>query len=201
MHPNEQTKAWMGEFGTAYTERNQVEWSAREPAFRSVFKGLGISSALEVGCNKGHNLMALRHVLPGLKVHGLEVNPYALCTARKHVEQGVFVEGSADSLPFPDSSMDLCLTVGVLIHIPSQSLQRCLEEICRVSRRYVFCAEYFAEQDTEVTYRGHSNLLWKRNFLDHYLTVCPNLTLIRQDYWGPEQGFDNVTCWLMEKRA
>lgn len=201
MQANEQTQAWQGEFGTAYTERNQVDWASRFPAFRSVFEGLPIASALEVGCNKGHNLMALDRVLPGLASHGLDLNPHALDVARERLPGGTFALGGADALPFPDASMDLCFTVGMLIHIPPACLDRCLEEICRVSRRYVFCAEYFADKDTEIPYRGRANLLWKRDFLSHYQRICPGLSLVRQDFWGPAQAFDDVTCWLMEKPA
>ncbi len=197
----EQIEAWQGDFGTTYTDRNQVDWTTRVAALRSMFADLDMTSALEIGCNKGHNLVALRHILPGLSVHGVEPNPHALALARQALGADAIVAGSALDLPFADGAMDLCFTAGVLIHIPPDALERCLKEICRVSRRYVFCAEYHADEDTEIVYRGRSNLLWKRDYLGRYLAACPGLVLARQDFWGPEQGFDNVTCWLMEKRS
>lgn len=87
----------------------------------------------------------------------------------------------------------------VLIHIKLDDLPRALAEINRVSARYVLCAEYFAEEETVIEYRGYTDLLWKRNFKQHYLTAFPNLKVIKEGYWDAASGFDRTHWWLFER--
>lgn len=74
-----------------------------------------------------------------------------------------------------------------------------MQEIARVSSAYILAIEYFAEEDTEVTYRGNSGLLWKRDFWKHYTFAVPHLVLMRSGYWAKEDGFDRCHYWLMKK--
>jgi hypothetical protein len=55
----DQLKLWRGEFGSAYTARNDRELSARTEAFRQMLGGLPIARIVEVGCNVGWNLSYL----------------------------------------------------------------------------------------------------------------------------------------------
>ena len=132
-------------------------------------------------------------------VVGVEPNQYALKLARAaSVEIGVF-PGNALDLPFKNSYFDLVFTANVLIHIRLQDLVTALIEIHRVSNRYILAIEYFAEEETTITYRGHAGLLWKRDFLKHYQDQFPGLTLIRSGRLGPKNGFDRSRWWLLEK--
>jgi hypothetical protein len=45
-----QLEAWKGKFGDAYTDRNQIDWHVRLPAFQKMVEGLSIQRVLEVGC-------------------------------------------------------------------------------------------------------------------------------------------------------
>jgi len=195
-----QREIWEGEFGNAYTDRNVIDWRVRLPAFRQMLEGLPLQRILEVGCNRGHNLLALAEILgTDAEVVGIEPNRYALEHARAASTQTSALYGHVLDIPFKDRYFDLVLTAGVLIHIPLTDLPAALTEICRVSRRYVLSVEYFAERETVIQYRGHDDLLWKRNFLQHYLTQCPELVLTRNGYWEPEHGFDRAHWWLLER--
>lgn len=170
------------------------------PAFEAMLKGCELKSVLEVGCNRGYNLRALQD-LYACSLYGVEPNPYALARARELSEKFCLVEGSIYALPFRNSEMDLVLTSGVLIHIPLPRLSKALSELYRVSKRYLLSIEYYAEKETPIEYRGHQNLLWKRDFLSHYQTQFPTLQLIRQGKWEKEHGFDRVHWWLFQKRG
>ena len=196
-----QLEVWEGEFGTAYTDRNLVDWRVRLPAFRQMLEGLPIHSILELGCNRGHNLLALAGLLPEAEIVGLEPNRHALQIARASGSGFSALQGQALDIPFRDGTFDLVFTAGVLIHIPLDVLPAALKEIFRVSRRYVLAVEYYAEKETLIPYRGHDDLLWKRDFLRHYQALCPELTLQRRGHWGAEDGFDRTHWWLMEKGA
>lgn len=198
----EQLNVWKGDFGDAYTDRVCKDWRTRLPAFQHMLDGLPIKRVLEVGCNRGHNLVALVEVLgEDSDVVGIEPNQYALELARaSSVKVGV-LHGHSFDIPFKDEYFDLVFTAGVLIHISLADLPATLAEIYRVSKRYILTIEYFAEEETVIHYHGHDNLLWKRNFLKHFQTQFPDLVLIHSGYWGREDGFDRTNWWLFEKPA
>lgn len=191
-----QVRIWEGKFGDAYTDRNVLDYRTRLPAFRSMVSELSIERVLEVGCNRGHNLATLTRILGDeCEVIGVEPNQHALGLARTLRN----LRGHASNLPFKDDYFDLVFTANVLIHIPLPDLAGTLAEIYRVSKRYILAIEYFAKEETAIFYRGHGDLLWKRDFLMHYQKQFPNLTLICAGYWGPEAGFDRSHWWLFEK--
>jgi pseudaminic acid biosynthesis-associated methylase len=197
---NTQLDNWSSEFGRAYTERNVIDWHARLPAFQSVLAGLSVSRVLEVGCNRGHNLLALAESLgKDTEIVGIEPNAYAVEIARAASPKVAVLRGNIFDLPFRDAYFDLVFTVGVLIHIPANCLRQAIEELARVSGRYLLAAEYFAEQETAIPYRGRTDLLWKRNFPRHFEQSLPGIRQLRSGYWGPEDGFDRVHWWLIEK--
>ena len=198
---NRQLEVWKGELGDAYTRRNAVDWRQRLPAFRQMLAGLPITRALEIGCNRGHNLKALAAVLGEEgEIYGIEPNDYSRRLAREANPGCTVLPGQIDDLPFASSSFDLVMTAGVLIHIPLAGLDRALAEVHRVSRRHVLAIEYFAESETPIPYRGRQDLLFKRNFLHHYESRFPDLSLVRDGYWTAAEGFDRTHWWLFEKR-
>ena len=195
-----QLETWQGEFGKAYTDRNVVDGQSRVPAFKKMLDGLRLARILEIGCNRGHNLQALLALLgEDVEIFGVEPNTYALTLARSASNRFSPVPGNVFDLPFKDGYFDLTFTCGVLIHVSPESLADAMREIARVTREYILAVEYYAEQDTVIEYRGHSDLLWKCNFLEHYQTSVPGLKLLRSGYWGEEDGFDRTHWWLMEK--
>jgi pseudaminic acid biosynthesis-associated methylase len=200
MPETSQLSHWQGEFGDEYTERNVYDWHQRAPSFREMIDGLNVQRVLEAGCNRGLNLLAFSDILgPEAQVVGIEPNLHACEAARVASPKISALQATGFEIPFRDGWFDLAFTCGVLIHIAGDDLPRMLAEIHRVSRRYILAVEYFAETDTEIPYRGHSGLLWKRNFLAHYQQQFPELTVVRQGYVGPEKGFDRCHWWLMEK--
>lgn len=193
-----QLKAWKGKFGEDYTDRNIVDWRKRIPLFRNIIKGLPVKSILEVGCNRGHNLVVLRKLLgEKSEIAGIEPNRYAFNIAKNNNLKLRVIPGNIFSIPFNDSSFDLVFTAGVLIHISIKDLKSAMKEIYRVSKKYILAIEYFAKKETEIEYRGFSSLLWKRDFPGYYLKFFPDLTLIRSGYW--KKG--RLTWWLFQKNG
>ena len=189
-----------GEFGRAYTERNVVAPAILEDAFRELLSGIEPQTVLEVGCNRGHNLVAVADVLGAeADVVGIEPNRHALEIARMADPRVSALRGNAFALPFRDGWFDLVFTVGVLIHVAPDDLPRALDELLRVSGRYVLAVEYFAEEEEAISYQGRSGLLWKRDFRAAYLEREPRLHVLKSGHLGPERGFDRCHWWLLEK--
>ena len=74
-----------------------------------------------------------------------------------------------------------------------------MSEIVRCSRRYVLCGEYYADELTEVAYRGHRGALFKRDFGRLYQNLFPELELRADGFLSKADGWDDVTWWLFEK--
>lgn len=188
-----QLERWQGEFGADYTRRNVVDWRTRVDTFRRLIPA-DVNDALECGANKGHNLQALASL--GLIVRGVEPSEFARGIA---VTDGLPVSaGDIYAVPYGDAEFDLSFTSGVLIHVPPDRLDDALAEMARVSRRYVLAIEY-AGDDEAVDYRGHADMLWRRDYGAHYRRVCPELRLRESGELTIAEGFDRATFWLMEK--
>jgi hypothetical protein len=71
-----------------------------------------------------------------------------------------------------------------------------MSEIVRCSRRYVLCAEYCADQLTEVPYRGQEGALFKRDYGSLYAEIFPELRLADRGFLSRADGWDDVTWWL-----
>lgn len=188
MNPQEQF--WSGEGGTAYLQRNRVDWRARIPFWKEILDWTGARSCFELGCNSGWNLSAIRRCYPDVRVYGSDINPTAL---RQAHAAGLTVQ-SNDYLGASDHAYDLTFTAGMLIHVAPENLQATMAKLVRASGQYVLAVEYEAPEEQEVQYRGQQGLLWRRPFGKLYQDM--GLKLVTS---MPAQGFDRCTAWLLER--
>jgi pseudaminic acid biosynthesis-associated methylase len=191
---------WGSDFGNAYVERNLDASEGRQPFWRSLLSNHPARRALEVGCNIGANLRWICEELPRRDVYGVDVNERALVQICSSLVGINAIWSPARSLPFRDGWFDLVFTSGVLIHQPESTLPLVMSEIVRCSRRYVLCMEYFSEETVEVPYRGETGALFKRNYGRMYSELFPELTLMEQNFLSRDQGWDDVTYWMFEKK-
>jgi len=188
MKETEQMKFWKGDFGNEYTERNTGDWdnfykeqwgitrTALNKDFLSKIKKE--STILEVGCNLGNQLKILEK--DGFtNLYGIEINKKALTIARNNKSFNL-VEGSALDIPFKDDYFDLVFTSGVLIHISPKDLPTVIDEMYRVSNKYIWCFEYFSDECKEIEYRGNKNRLWKNNFMKLFIERHPDLKVVKE---------------------
>ena len=189
MMKTKQLNVWTGKFGEEYTDRNiqTIESLDRDyrkefgvsatTFFRDTIHGLSISSVLEVGCNIG-NKLAIFHSLGIKNLTGVEPQQYAIKKGKKRYPFIAFRQGTVFDLPYPNNYFDLVFTSDVLIHVSPKHLAKALGEIIRVSRRFVLGFEFYADQPQAVVYRGHRDLLWRRNYKQEYLKPFPSLSVI-----------------------
>ncbi len=203
-----QVDLWRSEFGSDYAERgnNRVSTEGQRLLMRDWGKMLthavtpAPQSVLEVGCNIGRNLLALQHFIG--EVHGVEPNPKACEIARNHpdLSNAKVSEGHGFDLPYGDASIDLVFTSGVLIHVAPDDLGRMVDEIVRVSRRYVLCLEYFSHQPEAIKYHDMEGFLFKRDFGKFYLERHPGLRVLDYGFlWQELDSADNSNWWLFAK--
>jgi pseudaminic acid biosynthesis-associated methylase len=188
---------WAGEFGNAYLERNLDAAEGRGPFWDAILGRFPTESVLEVGCTQGDNLVHLARHVPAERIWGVDVNPIVLQRLREHVPGVHPLLGVARELPFPDDSFDLVLTVGLLIHIPDDTLEQVMGELVRVSRRWVLSGEYHADEPTEITYRGHDGILFKRDYGELFRRWFPDCPVVEEAFLTEDEGFDRVTYTVL----
>jgi pseudaminic acid biosynthesis-associated methylase len=199
----EQEAFWAGEFGDVYADRNTGQkWIASNTSlFAEVLSHTGaVASVLELGANIGLNLSALRALLPEADLSAVEINPKA--AARLRAMERVEVS-ECSILEFePSRAYDLVLVKGVLIHLDPDSLPRVYDLVHRASGRYVCLAEYYSPSPVALSYRGHENRLFKRDFAGELLDRHPDLRLVSYGFRyrrDPKFPQDDINWFLLEK--
>lgn len=190
---NAQEQFWSGEFGREYTKRNRVEWRDRIPFWRQILSITQTRSVLDVGCNVGWNLMAIREIDRTVVTAGIDLNDDAIGEARTN-ELDVFKLSAIDAGSFFRERYDLVCTSGVLIHVGPSEIEQTMQSIVAASRRWVLAVEYESGKEEEVLYRGNAERLWRRPFGDLYQAM--GLRLLAD---SEAEGFDRCRAWLLCK--
>lgn len=202
-YSTEQEEFWAGEFGDAYSVRNASS-RARASALHkwsTILRSCPmVESVLELGANVGLNMEALRSLLPEASLTAIEINESAYRELAK-LESVNAVHGSFLDVT-PDRTFDLTFTSGVLIHIAPEALGQVYDKLYRCSNRFVVVAEYYNPVPVSLTYRGHENRLFKRDFAGDLLDRFPDLRLRDYGFFyrrDPNFPVDDVSWFLLEK--
>ncbi|MEO1609832.1 MAG: pseudaminic acid biosynthesis-associated methylase [Pseudomonadota bacterium] len=198
----EQEKFWAGEFGCDYIERNNSEQTllCRVAVWARMLRSAnGVTSARELGCNIGLNLMAINRLCPDIALSAVEINE----KAAKQASSLNIAKIKHDTIlkPIKDEVVDLTFTCGVLIHVNPDNLIDVYNNLVQGSKRYVLVYEYYNPTPVSVTYRGHESKLFKRDFageiMDQFgLKLVDYGFFYRRDNWTPQ---DDATWFLLEK--
>ena len=209
----EQMRQWSGTFGREYTDRNSYSLEEVDTLYRRMY-GLSRSEMntlflgdldrslriLEVGANVGFQLALLQR-MGFCNLYEIELQPYAVERARQQTKGINLIQGSAFDIPFKDGYFDLVFTSGVLIHIAPVDLSVAMGEMHRCTRHYIWGCEYFADTLTEISYRGHTSMMWKMDYAAHFLELFDDLELAREEHYKYLND-DNVdTMYLLRKRV
>ena len=204
-YSTEQEKFWAGEFGTDYISRNQSDalLASNLDFFAKALRRVReVKTCIEFGANIGMNLKALKLLHPGFEQFGIEINAEA-------AEQLANVIPSenvhhASILEFqPDRVWDLVLIKGVLIHINPEKLPHVYDKLVTASSRYLLVAEYYNPAPVAISYRGHTDRLFKRDFAGEIMDRHPQMRLVDYGFVyrrDPNFPQDDITWFLMEKQ-
>ena len=200
-----QEQFWAGEFGTAYIERNQGDklLAANLDFFTKALKQTRqLGSCIEFGANIGMNLKALNLLYPAMQTHGIEINADAAKQLANTIpSQHVYNQSTLDFKV--DRQWDLSLIKGVLIHLNPEVLSQVYEKLVNACSRYLLVAEYYNPSPVTISYRGHTDRLFKRDFAGEIMQQHPQMQLIDYGFCyrhDPNFPQDDITWFLMEKR-
>lgn len=204
---SEQEDFWAGCFGDEYCERNIItdNIGSAISLFSTITRRVRKAplSILEIGCNVGINLAALRAIFPSVSLYGIEINKKAAMYARvcctpppeSIYNCSVFEYGA-------QRKFDFVFTSGVLIHINPDLLNNMYEKIYYLSNSYICVNEYYNPTPVEVSYRGNENKLFKRDFAGELLDMYEDLELIDYGFvYHRDTVFprDDSTWFLLRK--
>lgn len=199
----EQEHFWAGEFGDEYSARNQgAQWIAGNIALFSkiLSRTASVKSVIEFGANIGLNMIAMKHLLPDADFCAVEINGKAADQLRSIPDLAVYQQSILEF--FPDRQRDFVLAKGVLIHMNPETLPVIYDLLVRSSRRYLCIAEYYNPKPVEVSYRGHTGKLFKRDFAGELLDRFSDLQLLDYGFVyhrDPNFPDDDITWFLLEK--
>jgi pseudaminic acid biosynthesis-associated methylase len=202
---------WSGDFGSEYTDRNSLTTEKLDLMYvelygtpRSVMNGGFLSNLprdiriLEVGCNIGNQLRCLQS-MGFSNLYGIELQDYAVEKAKQTSKNINIIQGSIFDIPFKDQYFDLVFTSGVLIHVSPQDIDKALVEIHRVSNQYIWGFEYYSENYEGISYRGHSDKMWKTNFAKLYQSKFANLFLEKHELFPYLKEHNVDQMFLLKK--
>ena len=200
----EQEIFWSDEFGNDYIDRNKDKSliASCTKMFADIFsKCTKVNSVIEIGANRGNNLIAINNVLPNVRLKAIEINKKAIEELNKIENCDVF---HSSILEFNKKiSADFVFTRGVLIHINPDELQNVYEKIYSFSQKYICVAEYYNPTPITIKYRGYENRLFKRDFAGELLNRFKDLKLIGYDFIYHKDNLfsqDDITWFLLEKQ-
>ena len=112
-------------------------WTETVQRFREHYQLAPDASVLDVGCAKGFMLHDFLRLMPGLTIAGIDLSSYAVGEALEEVRPFLRV-GDAKSLPYPDRSFELVISINTVHNLPLEECKQAIREIQRVSRRHAF---------------------------------------------------------------
>ena len=112
-------------------------WKSVVGRMRDFYQLSDDAAILDVGCAKGFMLHDFVDAMPQCTVAGVDVSDYAIENAMPSVKPFLKV-ASGESLPYPDKSFDLVVSVNSIHNLPSERLKTALREIMRVTRGHAY---------------------------------------------------------------
>ncbi len=134
--------------------------------------GADIRSVLEIGCQCGPNLLALRRARPDVRLMGVDVNAAALAAGRRFfaadgIHDVVLREGTIPEALAHQPPPDVVLSVYCLAYIGPDRIDETLLACLRLARVGLVLIEPMlppGEAD-ETTVEGSSFVEWRHNYL------------------------------------
>lgn len=205
----EQELFWAGSFGDDYISRNTLAAFAgrAQSLWARILSRMTIPprSILELGCNIGINLAALAQLLPEAALCGIEINESAAKEARRNLRAFSRADIRQQSLfDSSETGYDFVFTRGVLIHLAPDMLPLAYEKIHTAASRYICLCEYYNPTPMSISYRGHENKLFKRDFAGEFMDAFSDVRLVDYGFiWHRDPIFpaDDLTWFLMEKNS
>jgi SAM-dependent methyltransferase len=142
---------------------------------RDLVMSLRAQSVLEVGCSAGNDLKLFPEDLP---VKGIDTLDIAIDNAKANLPKFDFRKADITQIPFEDGSFDLVFTRNLFNHIDTKDVKKSVDELFRVSKKYIFNIELFSEKEEKLddnpTTHGRD---MKKHWMDYKVKIISNVDM------------------------
>lgn len=112
-------------------------WQGVVKDFQEYYHLTAKSSILDVGCGKGFMMHDFTHLLPGIRITGIDISEYAISHALEDMKSRIRV-GDAKKLPYQDKSFDLVISINTIHNLALGECKQAIREIQRVKKKHGF---------------------------------------------------------------
>lgn len=133
--------------------------------YRKRVAGAAEGRVLEIGVGSGLNLPLYGETVS--EIFGLEPSPWLIAAAERSAKESpalvTFIEGSAESIPLDDRSIDTAVTTWTLCTIPHADLALAeLRRVLKPSGRLLFVEHGLAPDESVRKWQDFLTPVWKR---------------------------------------
>ncbi|KPA15161.1 Methyltransferase type 11 domain protein [Candidatus Magnetomorum sp. HK-1] len=154
-------------------------------------KELPFDSIFEAGCGFGWNVKKIKQMFPDKRVGGVDFSLPQLKNSETYLK-GMDInltQGDILNIPLEDNEFDIGFSMGVFLNIHSINIDKAVNEMIRVSKKYIIHIEYDEDNTTE---KLREHRVPKTNIISHnYRKIYEDLglkTITFQTY----KDFNNI---------
>lgn len=123
-------------------------------------KSLQPEFILEVGSNWGREL---KHLEGFAKLYGIDISDEKIEKAKSYVK-GTFRVADASQIPYKDNKFDFVYSSGVFAHSSPEKIKSIMDEIFRVSSKYILLVEYMGTRSSRTGIGNCKQNTWVHDY-------------------------------------
>lgn len=127
-------------------------------------KGKEFNNVLEVGCQYGESLQAIRNEFPDKELTGIDVDLSVIERGKNFLKNIKMIWGNGNELPFENNAFDVVFTNALFCIIRPSDVESILNEIIRVAKKYIYLAELDVPKMIEVVDKDRVACNWEAIF-------------------------------------
>ena len=162
-------------FWEEYAQNAESHYNEEFAKFiRDLTTSLRCTSVLEVGCNAANDLKLFPETI---EINGLDTNEKILDIARTRFPSFNFKKGSVTELPYENSTIDLVFTHGFLNYLEDDKVDKAIDEMYRVAKRYIVNCEILGEDnilDAKTNRKGRNTY---KKWLEYKVKIISNVEM------------------------
>jgi ubiquinone/menaquinone biosynthesis C-methylase UbiE len=124
-------------------------------------KSLQPRNVLEVGANFGREL---KHLEGFAKLYGIDISSEKISRAKAYIPDGIFRVADASKIPYANSRFEMVYSSGVFAHSSPEKIKSIMDEIYRVSSKYVLLVEYVGSHLSKNTVGNCKSNAWVHDY-------------------------------------